>query len=375
MLLPALSLIMFLLSLLAVVRPLHYTLWMLSVPVKEWGHWFALLCLPLVWLGLASGGTEAYLAVAAAMLFLVPLVTARRAARQLPAAFAAAFGPAAVPAPGDRAAPLVWRDLLLGVRKPRLQTRTITYADPGDGRPLRMDITRPTVSGPAPVVLVIHAGSWRSGDRTQLPDLNGYLAGRGFLTAAMDYRLSPVHRFPAAVEDVKAAIAYIKQHAQELGADPERMVLLGRSAGGQVAVLAAYTAGDPAIRGVVSFYGPFDLAWGYRVRSRIMNFREVLDGYLGPGGPEVAPEAYRSASPLSFAGRNSPPTLMVQGGADMMVSPKHNTKLSALLKEAGRPHLIVEVPLSTHGSDFAFSGPFGQISTYAVERFLRHVIG
>ena len=121
-----------------------------------------------------------------------------------------------------------------------------------------------TPAAPAPCIVVIHGGSWANGDSTQLPGLNSYLAARGYVVAAINYRLAPDHRFPAARDDLLAAIEYLKGHAQELGIDPRRFVLLGRSAGAQLALLVAYTAGDAAIRGVVGFYGPADLVYGYR---------------------------------------------------------------------------------------------------------------
>jgi acetyl esterase/lipase len=367
-----LGLLLFALSLLAVVPPPHAVFWLLSVPVKEWGHLLALLCLPLLWPGFSHGWmgiVAAVLAAVALVLFLMPLLTALPVARRLPAELAAAFGSA----PGLDRPPLSIRRLLVGARLPRLATETRVYADHGDGRPLQMEITRPPQGGPAPVILVVHGGSWRSGDRTQLPGLGRYLAARGYLVAAIDYRLAPTHRFPAPVDDVKAAIAYIKAQAAALGADPDRFVLLGRSAGGHVAAVAAYTADDPAIRGVISFYGPFDLAWGWDEPGWILPTHEILGQYLG-GRPEEYPEVYKLAQVVELAKPGLPPTLLIQGQADVLVSPLHNDKLSARLRPAGVPHHIVKVPLGTHGSDFNLHGPFGQISTYAVEQFLARVM-
>ncbi|MDB4896856.1 MAG: alpha/beta hydrolase [Firmicutes bacterium] len=372
-----LALLLFVISLLAVVPPPAAWLWLLSVPVKEWGHLLVILCLPFLWPGWVHGWPGALgsvLAGAAAVLFLMPLLRAIPVARRLPADLEAAFGPCR-PVPGTGRRPLRAGALLLGLPSPRLATETVVYADHGDGRPLKMAITRPAAGdGPAPVVLVIHGGSWRSGDHTQLAGLNRYLAARGYLVAAIDYRLAPGASFPAPLADVKAAITYIKERAAGLGADPERFVLLGRSAGGQLAVVAAYSAHDPAIRGVISFYGPFDLAWGWDEPGWILPSREILGQYLG-GSPEAVPHAYRDASPLTLVVPGLPPTLMIQGAADCLVSPLHNVKLSALLRDAGVPHTIVSVPLATHGSDVNLGGPFGQISTYAVEHFLERVLG
>src|SRR5437879_1762954 len=111
---------------------------------------------------------------------------------------------------------------------------------------------------------MVHGGGWQSGNSREFAALNRGLAGRGYLVAAINYRLAPQYKFPAALEDVRQAIAYLKTHAADLGLDGNRLVLLGRSAGGQLALLAGY-AGDPAVRGGIAFFAPPDL----RFRSHL----------------------------------------------------------------------------------------------------------
>lgn len=373
-----LSLALLAVALTAVVEPPNNLLWMVSVPVKEFGWIFALLlCLPVVVTGIVSGGATGLaagvLALAAALLSLVPLVRALPAAEGVAADLEAAFGPAPV-IPGDRPAPFRWRDLFQGVSRPRVDPVTVTYAV-HDGMPLPMDIYRPPGAGggPAPAVLVLHGGAWRSGDRKQLPALNHYLAGRGYVVAAINYRLMPHCRFPEMLEDVGAAVRYLKEHAAAHVIDPGRLALLGRSAGGQLAVAYAYARPDPAIRAVVGFYAPLDLHWGYDQPCRVIDSHAVLSQLLG-GDPRQVPEMYKAASAPYLAGPHSPPTLLIQGEADTMVGPPHGEHTVERLKAVGRPAYMLRVPLATHGSDFNFSGPFGQISTFAVERFLHTVM-
>jgi acetyl esterase/lipase len=222
--------------------------------------------------------------------------------------------------------------------------------------------------------VVVHGGSWQGGDSTQLTALNRYLAARGYVVAAINYRLLPDHPFPAAHDDLRAAIDYLKRNASALGLDPQRIVLLGRSAGGQLALLVAYTAGDSAIRGAIGIYPAIDLAYAYDHPSdpRLLDGRAVVSAYLG-GTPDQVPAAYAAASPTSFAGPHSPPTLLIHGGRDELVSPTQSRRLAALLAQASRPHLLLELPWATHGCDAHFSGPAGQVSTYAIERFLAAV--
>ena len=153
---------------------------------------------------------------------------------------------------------------LFGTSDPSITAQTHEYARP-DGTPLLLDLFHPAdgAASTRPLVVIIHGGSWRGGDRKQLPALGEQLTQDGYIVAAISYRLAPANTFPAALQDVNAAVTWLKRHATDLRIDTTRIVLLGRSAGGQLALLAAYTRHDPAIRGVISFYGPTDLRWGW----------------------------------------------------------------------------------------------------------------
>jgi acetyl esterase/lipase len=255
-----------------------------------------------------------------------------------------------------------------------VRVRTFRYAARPDGS-LRLDLyDAPGPRPPAPLVLVVHGGAWRTGARTQLAPLNRYLAARGYAVAAVSYRLAPAHRFPDPYHDVRDALAYLRRRAVPLGVDPGRVVLLGRSAGGQLALLAGYAAGDPGVRGVVGLYAPTDLRYGYAHPSDpdVIDSRAVLEAYLG-GSPASAGARYDAASPVRHVGPRTPPTLLLHGGRDELVSRVQGERLAARLARAGRPHLLVRLPWATHGCDFNFSGPCGQLSTYAVERFVAAV--
>lgn len=366
---------------LAIMPAPTYWLWMLAVAVTEWGHVLALLALmPLLpgWRRSWSGRTASVFCVLAAILALTPLLRAVSAARQLPLQLAVAFGEIQ-PSPDTdmppRPAPLVGIDLVRGVPSPDISACTLVYASV-DGQALQLDLYPPPAPhNPAPGVIVIHGGAWHSGNNKQFISLNRYLAARGYVVAAINYRLAPRWPFPAAREDVKAALSYLKTNAHPLGLDPQRLVLLGRSAGGQLALLVAYTTQDPAIRGVVSLYAPIDLRWGYAHPASpwIVDTRGILEGYLG-GSPDQAPTAYDAASPLHFAGPGSPPTLLIHGGRDELVFGIGSERLDKRLAEAGVPHLLLRLPWATHSFDFNFSGPGGQISTYAIEHFLMAVM-
>jgi acetyl esterase/lipase len=242
------------------------------------------------------------------------------------------------------------------------------------GGSLELDLYQPNAPGaPAPCVVVIHGGSWAGGDSAQLPGLNSYLAARGYVVAAISYRLAPEHPFPAARDDVLAAIGYLQDRAPELGIDPRRFVLLGRSAGAQLALLVAYTA-NPAICGAIGFYGPADLVYGHAhpARKSVIDSVGVIERYLG-GSPAAAPETYQAAAPITHVRADSPPTLLIHGARDTLVAPIQSRMLAARLAEAGCKHLLLALPWAEHACDANLSGPSGQLSTYAIERFLAAV--
>lgn len=248
--------------------------------------------------------------------------------------------------------------------------RTFDYAE---GLKLDFYGAEKGASGAA-CVLMIHGGGWDGGDRAQVPALNHWLAAHGVAVAAISYRLAPAHRWPAQREDVLAAVAWLKAHAGELGIDARRLVLCGRSAGGQIAATVAYTAGDPAIRGVVALYAPLDLrngyAWGREddpLRSRLL-----VRQFLG-GSPDSASEVCASASSVEVAGPGAVPTLLVHGRLDTLVWYRHSRHLAAKLAELGVPHALVELSWATHALEFNVHGPGGQLATGALLHFVRAV--
>jgi len=352
------------------------TLWMLAIGVTEWGHVLALFALlPLFpgWKRSPVGRIGALLGLLAALLALSPLSRAVILSQHLPAELEGAFvlrvRSTTLAAPGT--VPLSFSDLMPGVASPIVRPDRLIYIE-RDNQPLSLDFYRPADShSPAPCVLVIHGGSWQTGDSTELAPLNSYLAARGYAVASINYRLGAMHPFPAARDDVSSAVAYLKAKASTLGIDATRLILLGRSAGGQLALLVAYTAHDPAIRGVVSFYGPSDLRYAYEhpANPLVLDTRGVLTTYLG-GDPKTVPAQYDAASAIKFVDADTPPTLLIHGKRDELVSPAQSELLAAKLAAANRPHFLLLLPWATHGCDYNFSGPCGQISTYTIERFL-----
>ncbi len=251
--------------------------------------------------------------------------------------------------------------------------KTIAYKTI-DGKILNLNFYATRNNKKSPLVIVIHGGSWQSGDNTQLPELNSQLAAKGYNVAAINYRLAPAYKAPAPVEDTRDAINYFITNAQVLNIDTNNIVLLGRSAGAQVALCAAYSFHKKNIKGVISFYGPADMVWAGQLSSKagVLNNNEIYNNYLG-GQYDQVPEKFAEISAVHYADTASPPTLMIHGKIDPLVFYIHNEHLQKRLNELKVPNYYLEFKHATHGCDYNLNSPAGQACTYAVEWFLKSV--
>ncbi len=247
-------------SLTAIFKAPNLPAWMLSLGATEYGHWFALvalgLAMPFRFQPMSLVATV--LALLAAGLFLSTLARAIPFGAALPEQLQAAFGK--IPSPGR---PFSWRKLIFGAAGKPVTPESLIYSQ-GESFSLRMNFFRSAKSGPSPCVIVLHTGGWNSGTPDESFAFNSHLADRGYAVAALQYRLAPKWTWPAQLEDVKAALVFLKQRSAELGIDPAKFVLLGRSAGGHVAETAAYSLRAPEIRGCIAFYAPADMHYAYR---------------------------------------------------------------------------------------------------------------
>jgi acetyl esterase/lipase len=247
------------------------------------------------------------------------------------------------------------------------------------GLDLALDLYLPLAPGPHPLVVVVHGGGWCSGDRRELPAFNRWLAGRGYAVAALDYRLAPGWTYPAPLEDVQAAVAFLVAHAAEYALDPARVVLVGRSAGGHLVLQAAYgdaaALGGARLAGVVAYYPPTDLVALARTppAASVADLRRLTAQLLGTD-IEVTPAAYPAASPLTAATRPLPPTLLIHGARDEVVPVAQSRALAAALERAGNRVAYLELPWSAHGFDFGFRGLGVWLVQRAVLRFLDAVL-
>lgn len=368
---------LFLLSLMVVVPATQVLLWYVVILVTELGHWFSLASLGiLIWELLAHRRSPNFITIALCLasigLFLTPLVQATRIALRLPAQLTAIFGEKG--RPDFPRAPLSYAKLWALTKTPVAREESRTFIT-SDGSSLPILIYKNDEPGPLPCILIVHGGGWNTGEPSQLPEWSRQLAAMGYCVASTGYRLAPKFHWAAQREDVAAALIYLKAHAAELDIDPSRFVLLGRSAGGQIALDTAYTLRDPAIRGCIASYSPTDMNFSYWTgkENDMLGSRPLVRGLMG-GPPEGLSALYHDASPLDFVGAETPPTLLIHGTRDEVVWVRHSERLRDRLEQAGRPVFLLELPWATHGFDVISRGPGAQLELYAMAWFLRSTL-
>lgn len=264
----------------------------------------------------------------------------------------------------------------------------LVYTRPG-GSPQLLDLYLPRgFARPLPVIVWLHGGGWRLGDRRLGPDLRRFFAARGFAMAGVDYRLSGEAVFPAQLHDVRAAVRWLRAHAEQYGLDGRRIGLWGSSAGGHLAALAALTGDGPLagetpehleqpgdVQAVVDGYGPVDFL--------------QIDAHRQPAGPqgddpelarmpalkpsadpesfeslligapiEDRPDLVRAASPLTYARPGAPPFLILHGLADAAVPAHQSELLYAALAAHGNDVTLCLV--EGEGHSFLNRDDFGQ---------------
>jgi acetyl esterase/lipase len=236
---------------------------------------------------------------------------------------------------------------------------------------LRLDVYQPPTDGKYPVIMQIYGGSWQRGAPANQEWFSRYFAQRGYVVIAIDYRHAPEWIWPEQIVDVRAALYWIENDSPKFGADPTRIVVVGRSAGAQLAMRLAYQEGPSSLRGVVNYYGPVDLAhgWRYPPQPDPANVRKILETFIG-GTPQRKPEHYKHASPISYVSRTSAPTLSLYGSRDHIVAPRYGRMLHAALRKAGATSVLLEFPWSEHSFDAVPNGMGRHVSLHYTERFV-----
>ncbi len=233
---------------------------------------------------------------------------------------------------------------------------------------LKLDLMAPDGPGPFPVVICIHGGAWSSGSKSGYAPVMQVMAMSGYASASVDYRFAPAYKFPAQLDDIREAVKYLSAHAAEFRLDATRMVVMGDSAGGHLALLLAMRDGLPGIRGVVNLCGPSDItrwqAAPLGEKALGITTDQLLVNVFGTSDRKSA--ALVSASPIEFVAKGRPAVLTVHGDADPVVKLEQSQWLHEALRKAGVPEKLLVLPGASHG----FQGEQLQTATAAVVEFL-----
>jgi acetyl esterase/lipase len=239
--------------------------------------------------------------------------------------------------------------------------KDLVYATVG-GVDLLYDFAAPPEGdGPFPFVLCVHAGAWQLGNKKSYRDIVKELAGKGYAAATIEYRLTPKHKWPAQLDDVRRAIEFFRANAAKLKIDPARIGVVGDDAGAHLALMLALTAAKPdagdkgRVQAVVNFFAPLDLrewrvnsAW-VETKIRIGFFKsseQIIIDFLGTDD-RTAP-IYTEVSPIAHVGLGAPPILTFIGSEDPLVPVAQAQAFHAALKQAGVEEELVIVEGQDH---------------------------
>jgi acetyl esterase/lipase len=225
----------------------------------------------------------------------------------------------------------------------------IEFAKPG-GVSLTLDAFTPEGAGPFPTCILVHGGGFTKGDKTTfIKPLFEPLSKAGFTWFTINYRLAPTYRYPACIDDVQAAIRWVKAHAAEYKVDVKRIALVGESAGGHLVSLAGVIGeGDTSVTAVVPFYAPHDLEFQADHRHTVGSSLTALFG-ISEDLNEANRQVLREASSYQKLKAGLPPYLLIHGDADATVPYAQSTRFQEKSRSLGNVCDLITVKGGIHG--------------------------
>jgi acetyl esterase/lipase len=243
------------------------------------------------------------------------------------------------------------------------------------GKQLRLDVTVPSAPVPGggdrrPALMQIHGGGWVIGSRSEqgLP-LLGHMAAQGWVGFNVDYRLSPWATYPDHLDDITAALAWIREHADDYGIDPDFVCITGGSAGGHLCALLALTA-DPPVAAAVPFYGVYDFTRDGAFGEDERVYSLFLESWVMKAFVDEEPARYADASPIHHVHADAPPFLVIHGDRDTLAPVEDARAFVAKLREVSQqPVAYAEMQGAQHAFEIFPSVRSARVIE-GVERFL-----
>lgn len=237
------------------------------------------------------------------------------------------------------------------------QIKDIEYSRP-NGVPLLLDACLPAAAQPAPAVIIVHGGGWVAGDRRyNVEPLFQPLTKAGFAWFSISYRLATnVANFGVAIDDVQSAVRFVRAHAAEYNIDPERVALIGESAGGQLAAMAALRPGrDTSVEAVVALYTPSDLVSLVKTSNYIpASIRDQIKGT--PWEPFIM-AGLAQLSPVNNLRSGMPPFLLIHGTNDKLVPFSQSVDMCDRIRHSGGTCEVIPMQGAGHGIRWWESDP------------------
>ncbi|MBN1330317.1 MAG: alpha/beta hydrolase [Candidatus Heimdallarchaeota archaeon] len=298
----------------------------------------------------------------------------------------------------------------LGVNKHALDKkvvsiRDLTYHKTND-KELKLNVYYPQKRGYYPTILFIHGGGFIVGskDQPKQEKICQYLANYGYCVFNVDYHLTPLSYLVSKdkaikndllicdmVTDIRKAIVFAKEHAVKYSGNPKEFFVFGRSAGGHLALLSAYSClgkiynlsncdgqiKEHEINGVIAFYPVTDFSALYEHYGKQNLVKFLMTRGIG-GSPEELQYFYQVFSPINYVSekysQSIPPTFLVTGERDRLVTPEQSRKLYNRLQQIGVDSVLLELPWANHAFDTILNGPGGQLTIKYLIQFLVWVI-
>ena len=243
---------------------------------------------------------------------------------------------------------------LTGTARASETQKNIQYAAPG-GKPLYLDARIPDGPGPFPAVIIVHGGGWANGDKAmpgEVQPILDPLTQGGLAWFSVNYRLSRQAHYPACIEDVEAAVQFVRNHAKDYNIDPEKIAISGDSAGGHIVNMVAVRATpdhpERRLAAVVCFYGPNDLVEDSFRRNGPSPSLQALFGIPAVKLDTATVKLLQDASPIAFVSPHLPPYLLLHGTADQSVDYPGSIIWKEDLDALGVPCELITIPLGVH---------------------------